>query len=122
SPRTSPTAPRTDCNSCSASKREDTMKALQRFIFAAPCALLVLLAGCSEQELYGQLTERQANEMVAVLRSAGIAADKVAQEGHYAVVTSPRDFPVAVRTLSSQGYPREQFDNMGKVFKREGFV
>jgi type III secretion protein J len=27
-----------------------------------------------------------------------------------------------VRTLSAQGYPRETFDSMGKVFKREGFV
>jgi len=41
---------------------------------ALPCLMLWLLAGCSEQELYGQLNERQANEMVAVLRSAGIAA------------------------------------------------
>jgi len=27
-----------------------------------------------------------------------------------------------VRTLNAQGYPRESFDTMGKVFKREGFV
>jgi len=27
-----------------------------------------------------------------------------------------------VRTLNAQGYPRESFDSMGKVFKREGFV
>ena len=77
------------------------MKALHRIVLAAPCAILFLLAGCSDQELYGQLTERQANEMVAVLRSAGINADKLAQEGHYAVVTPSRDFPVAVRASAS---------------------
>jgi type III secretion protein J len=89
---------------------------------AAPCALALLLAGCSNQELYSQLSERQANEMVALLRSAGLAAEKKSHEGQFSVLTSSRDFPAAVRALSAQGYPREQFDSMGKIFKREGFV
>lgn len=89
---------------------------------AAPCALALLLAGCSSQELYSQLSERQANEMVALLRNAGLAAEKKSHEGQFSVVTSGRDFPAAVRTLSAQGYPREQFDSMGKIFRREGFV
>jgi type III secretion protein J len=84
--------------------------------------VLTLLAGCSSHELYSQLSERQANEMVAVLRSAGIEAEKKAQEGKFSVLTSKGDFSQAVRTLNAQGYPRETFDSMGKVFKREGFV
>jgi type III secretion protein J len=96
--------------------------ALRRLVRAAPCALLLLLAACSNQELYSQLSERQANEMVAVLRSAGIAAEKQGKDGQFAVMTSPSEFPQAVRTLNAQGYPRETFDSMGKVFKREGFV
>lgn len=88
----------------------------------ALAALAVLLAACSEQEIYSQLSERQANEMVAVLRSAGIDADKRVQDGKYAVVAAKGDFAAAVRTLNAQGYPREPFDSMGKVFKREGFV
>ncbi|WP_280156090.1 type III secretion inner membrane ring lipoprotein SctJ [Piscinibacter sp. XHJ-5] len=89
---------------------------------AAPCALALVLAGCSSQELYSQLSERQANEMVALLRNAGLSAEKQTHEGHFSVLTSSRDFSAAVRTLSAQGYPREQFDSMGKIFKREGFV
>ncbi|WP_217283598.1 type III secretion system inner membrane ring lipoprotein SctJ [Pseudaquabacterium terrae] len=85
------------------------------------CALAIL-AGCSSQELYSQLTERQANEMVAVLRGAGIDADKKVQDGRFSVLTSRSDFSDAVRLLNAQGYPRESFDSMGKVFKREGFV
>ena len=85
-------------------------------------ATLALLAGCSSQELYSQLTERQANEMVAVLRSVGIDAEKRVQEGKFSVLTASGDFPQAVRALSAQGLPREQFDSMGTVFKREGFV
>ena len=38
------------------------------------------------------------------------------------MLTSKSDFSQAVRTLNAQGYPRESFDSMGKVFKREGFV
>ncbi len=93
-----------------------------RLAAAALCATTLLLAGCSEQELYGQLSERQANEMVTVLRGAGIDADKLVREGKFSVTTSRSDFPQAVRTLNAQGYPRESFDSMGKVFKREGFV
>jgi type III secretion protein J len=89
---------------------------------AALIAALALLAGCSDQELYSQLSERQANEMVAVLRSVGIDAEKRTQEGRFSVHTAASDFPRAVRELSAQGLPREQFDTMGSVFKREGFV
>jgi len=94
----------------------------RRLTTAAGGLLLALLVGCSNQELYGQLTERQANEMVAVLRSAGIDAEKQSQEGHFSVLAARNDFAAAVRTLNAQGYPRESFDSMGKVFKREGFV
>lgn len=100
-----------------------TMSPLSRLATAALAAATLLLAACSEQELYGQLSERQANEMVAVLRGAGITAEKTSQEGgKFSVTTSRDDFSQAVRTLNAQGYPRETFDNMGKVFKREGFV
>ncbi len=95
---------------------------LSRFAAAALCAATLLLGACSNQELYTQLSERQANEMVAVLRSAGIEADKTVREGKFSVTTSRNDFSQAVRTLNAQGYPRESFDSMGKVFKREGFV
>ncbi len=86
-----------------------------------PC-VLALLAGCSNQELYSQLSERQANEMVAALRGAGIDAEKQVKEGRFSVLTASSDFAQAMQVLNAQGYPRESFDSMGKVFKREGFV
>jgi type III secretion protein J len=95
---------------------------LRRFGTAAHIALALLLCACSKQELYSQLSERQANEMVAVLRSAGIDAEKQVKEGQFSVATASSDFAQATRTLSAQGYPRETYDTMGKVFKREGFV
>lgn len=80
------------------------------------------LVGCGEQTLYSRLDERQANEMVAVLRLSGIPADKVAGEGGYAVTAAEDHFARAVQTLRAMGLPREDFDSLGKVFKREGFV
>ena len=101
-----------------------TPPTLPRLLAAAAGAALLALTGCSSnQELYGQLSERQANEMVAVLYAAKIKAEKVTgADGKFSVATSQDDFSVAVRTLNAQGYPRDTFDSMGKVFKREGFV
>ena len=84
--------------------------------------LLVLLAGCNSQELYSKLDERQANEMVAALRRAGINAEKVAENGTFSVMTATGDFPAAVSALNARGLPREQFADLCTVFKREGFV
>jgi len=95
---------------------------LLRRLGLAPIALTLLLCACSKQELYSQLSERQANEMIAVLRGAGIEADKEVKEGQFSISTASGDFANAIRTLSAQGYPRETYDSMGKVFKREGFV
>jgi type III secretion protein J len=86
------------------------------------CLALVLLAGCDTQELYSKLSEREANEMVAALRAAGIGADKVAQEGTFAVTTTRGDFPAAVSALDARGLPHEHFADLCTVFKREGFV
>ncbi|MDO5087055.1 MAG: type III secretion inner membrane ring lipoprotein SctJ [Comamonadaceae bacterium] len=90
--------------------------------FGVPLALL--LAACSQQELYGQLSERQANEMVAVLRNAGLAADKTAaRDGKsFTVTTSSGDFSRAVEVLHAGGFPRDNYDTLGQVFKKEGFV
>ncbi|HSI60074.1 MAG TPA: type III secretion inner membrane ring lipoprotein SctJ [Ideonella sp.] len=84
--------------------------------------VLIALSACGEQELYAKLDERQANEMVAVLQLAGIPAEKAAREGGYTVSAPQSEFARAVQTLRAMGLPREDFDSLGKVFKREGFV
>jgi type III secretion protein J len=85
--------------------------------------LCLMLSACNEQELYSKLNERQANEMVAVLQSAGLPAKKLSKEGQlFAVSTSQDSFARAVEVLRATGYPRDQFDTAGQVFKKEGFV
>lgn len=86
-------------------------------------ALLLLLAACTDQDLYGKLGERQANEMAAVLRHAGLQVEKQPQEGGTFVLrTRAADFAQAVQLLHAAGYPREGHDNLGQVFKKEGLV
>jgi type III secretion protein J len=95
--------------------------AMKRILFALSVA--AALAGCSRQELYGQLGQRQVNEMVAVLRDAGIAAEKTPQEnGQFALGVANADFSRAIGLLHAAGYPRGDFDTLGQVFKKEGFV
>ncbi len=82
------------------------------------------LVGCSQQELYGQLSERQANEMVALLRNQGIDADKQrTKEGQqFALMVPSSGFARAVELLHAAGYPRDEHDTLGGVFKKDGFV
>ncbi|MDV3457213.1 type III secretion inner membrane ring lipoprotein SctJ [Sphingomonas sp. HF-S4] len=85
--------------------------------------LCLLLAACGKAELYSKLTETQANEMIAVLQSAGISATKSeAGDKGWTLQTEKGDFSRAVEVLHSQGYPREEFASLGTVFKREGLV
>ncbi|CAG1016396.1 Yop proteins translocation lipoprotein J [Burkholderiaceae bacterium] len=100
--------------------RADTHKPRHLLLALATAALLT---ACGEQELYAELSQRQANEMVAVLRNAGIDADKQGRDGNTFAVVAPRQrFAQAIEVLRSNGYPREGFDNLGQVFKKEGFV
>ena len=85
--------------------------------------LCVMLVACGRAELYSKLSETQANEMIAVLQSAGIEASKQQNgEAGWTLLTSQNEFGRAVEVLRSQGYPREEFASLGTVFKKEGFV
>ena len=81
-----------------------------------------LLAGCGQETLYSRLDEREANEMLAVLLSHGIDARKVGLGENLEIQTARSDLPEAIALLSENGYPREEFQSLGDVFRREGFV
>lgn len=96
----------------------------QQFFIVIGALALVLLGGCARHDvLYGQVSERQANEMVALLQGAGIDASKQPHEsGQYAVLAEHEHFGQAVALLNAGGYPRSDFDTVGQVFKKEGFI
>lgn len=87
------------------------------------CAPLLLLAACSQQNLYSNLSEAQANDMVAVLLDAGIDASKsAAEKEQWQVSVSQNQFARAVEVLKSNGFPRKDYDTLGSIFKKEGFA
>lgn len=83
----------------------------------------VLLAGCESQVLYSDLTESEANEMVARLYASNLEADKLADKsGSFKVETGKSSFSAAVAVLQMHGLPRERFESLGDVFEKDGFV
>ncbi len=90
----------------------------------APLALLVVLAlaGC-KAELYGNLSEREANEVVAALLGVGIPASKTTgRGGAVAVQVDEVRFAEAMAVLKDRGLPGETYQSMGEVFAKEGIV
>lgn len=86
-------------------------------------AIAGAIAGCSGQELYRDIDEREANEMVAVLMRAGIDSSKVpGEKGTFTVEVSQGDFARSVDVLRQHGLPRDQYESLGTVFKKEGFT
>jgi type III secretion protein J len=85
--------------------------------------ILLGIVGCTDQVLYSNLTEREANEMIALLYKKGIYARKSSGNDHtYSVSTQSDKFSQAIELLKSQGFPRNQFQSLGEIFKKEGFV
>lgn len=82
----------------------------------------LMLAGC-KTDLYSQLDERQANEIVAILRDTGISADRrVDKDKSITVSVEDSSFAAAVDILKSRGYPRQSFSNMGDIFNSGSLI
>lgn len=89
---------------------------------AVVTALALVLGGC-KTDLYTKLSEREANEMVALLLDKGIDASRVAaKDGSSSVQVEQSRFAQAVELLKTGGYPRQSFTNMGEVFKGGGLI
>lgn len=88
----------------------------------AAMLVALALAGC-QVEMFSGLSEREANEMLAILLRAGIDAEKVAgAEGTMTLTVDQGRFAEAVELLKRQGHPREAFASIGEVFKKEGLI
>jgi type III secretion protein J len=85
-------------------------------------ALCLFLSGCSSQQVYSGLTEAQSNELIAALSDSGITGEKQKQDDKWSVAVSQSDFAKAVEVLRAAGLPREEYDSLGTVFKKEGFA
>lgn len=80
------------------------------------------LTGCKE-DLYTQLTERQANEMLSVLIQSGITSKKVSSgKGMFKLVVEETDLAASVSILDSSGLPGDSFSTMADLYKKEGLI
>lgn len=83
---------------------------------------MLALQACSE-ELYSNLDQRQANEIVATLVRHGIPAQREAgKDGKMTVSVQKDRFAEAMAILDESGLPKQEFQTLGEVFKRDGLV
>lgn len=93
-----------------------------RLLCAMGC-LLVLAACGQEVALFNNMSERDANEVLAALDRAGISASKQAgKDGAVNLLVAQSDVARAVDRLDSEGLPRERRASMGDVFRKEGLI
>lgn len=83
-----------------------------------------LLWGCEGQVLFSDLSETEANEIVAALYSSNLTAEKMGdgKGDTYRIYTDRASFSKAVAVLQQKGLPRERFESVGEVFQKDGFV
>lgn len=95
----------------------------RRFAALLAVALLAgLLAGC-KTELYTNISEPEANEMLSVLAAAGIRATKETSDSKvWTVMAEENQIPKALEALRAQGLPRDRHQSLGDIFKKEGLV
>ena len=87
-------------------------------------AITLLLAGCGKVDLYNGLSETQANEVAGSLLAQNIGADKrrADDKKHWVVAVAKADMADAMRVLNAAGLPRPEYQSLGDVFAKKGFV
>jgi type III secretion protein J len=86
--------------------------------------MVLILSACSKQiELYKDLNEQEANEIIAALDHKKIDAKKMpGKAGVVSVVIPEKDISTAVRWLEHKGLPRPRRGNLGDIFRKEGVI
>ncbi len=86
-------------------------------------SLILLLTSCGKTELYTQLDEASANEMLSLLLRNDIQVEKMpGKKGMVSINVPVSEMGLAIEILKEHGYPKRQFKDMGEVFKKEGMV
>lgn len=93
----------------------------RRLAIAFACCLA--LAGC-KKELYSGLSQREANQMLAVLELNGIEAERAfnAEGSTYQISVDDANVANGIVLLERNGFPRSNYASLGDVFKADGLV
>jgi type III secretion protein J len=86
--------------------------------------LSVLLVACGNKvELLHEISEVEANDVLAALLDAGITADKQpGKDGMVSLSVEQAHFSRAISLLNAEGLPHEKYVKMGDVFRKEGMI
>lgn len=97
---------------------------IRRLALGLVCALTALLTACGGQvELLSTIPEADANEVIAALINNQVRATKVSgKEGMVGVRVPQEQAAQAVDILRERGLPREHFNGMGQVFRKDGLI
>lgn len=98
-----------------------TLARTRGLVAALVCGVTLLLTGC-KTELFARVDEADANAVMTVLYSEGIAAAKVAEGEGWRIEVEEKDHQRALLVTRNHGVPRERFATMGDLFKKEGLV
>ncbi|NRD71730.1 type III secretion inner membrane ring lipoprotein SctJ [Shewanella sp. VB17] len=83
---------------------------------------LIVLGGC-KTELYNALSQKEGNEMLAILLVAGISTEKQPDaDGKVKLVVEESQLSLALATLKAQGYPKDTFASLEDIFPDEGLI
>ena len=82
----------------------------------------LMLAGC-KIELYSGLSEKEGNEMLAILLDSGIASEKLLDKDKMVtLMVDTSDVSHSVKLLRSYGYPKEKYSSIGDIFPKDGLI
>ncbi|MBZ4194769.1 MAG: type III secretion inner membrane ring lipoprotein SctJ [Candidatus Contendobacter sp.] len=84
--------------------------------------LIFVLTGCQNVELYSNLSEKEGNEILAVLLSHQIPASKSRTKEFVKITVAKDDVAAAIETLRRYGYPRDHFTHLGDIFQKQGLI
>jgi type III secretion protein J len=89
------------------------------------CFICLLLSACTGTPLYSDLSEHQANEILAELMRANVAGEKTRATGNdpnWVVSVDVDQFDDAMAVLRAAGLPNGAKQSLGEIFEKEGFV
>lgn len=97
-------------------------RATRSLRLVAVCLCLLALSAC-KQDLFSKLSEADVNDMLGVLLSAGLDADKVSPDGKTWTLTVDKDsLGQALAVLRANGLPAQRHANLGEMFKKDGLI
>jgi type III secretion protein J len=101
-------------------KRENYGKFYASLLVCLSC----LLFGCGKADLLSNISEDQANEVLSTLQQANLpATKKPGLESTWTVaINDTSNFSRAVELLKAKGFPKTEYNNMGKIFQKTGMV